>query len=57
MHQKNTVYKYKLQRKSIMKQIQINTHFYLSLILLILKDRFFVFIIFEVRLKFIINNL
>ena len=36
--QKKAVYKYKLQRKPIIKEIQIDEHFHLSL-LLMLKNR------------------
>ena len=35
MHQRNTISKYRLQRKPVMKQIQIDTHFHLSLILML----------------------
>ena len=40
LNQRNTVYKYKLQRKSLIKEIQIDLHFDLPLIL-ILKNPFF----------------
>ena len=40
LHQRNTVYKYSLQRKTIIKEIQIDLHFHLPLIL-ILKSLFF----------------
>ena len=40
LHQRNTVYKYKHQRKPKVKEIQIDLHFDLSLIL-ILKNPFF----------------
>ena len=39
-HQRNTAYKYKLQRKPIVKEIQIDLHFHLLLIL-ILKNSIF----------------
>ena len=34
LNQINTAYKYNLQRKPFMKEMQIDTHFYLSLILM-----------------------
>ena len=40
LNQRNTVDKYKLQRKSLIKEIQIDLHFDLPLIL-ILKNPFF----------------
>ena len=40
LHQRNTVYKYKQQRKPNVKEIQIDLHFHLSLTL-ILKNAFF----------------
>ena len=52
IHQTNIAYKYKLQRKPIMKQIQIDTYFQLSLILM-LKNT----VLFSVELKFLINDL
>ena len=51
MYQRNTVYKYKLQRKPVMLQIQIGTYFHLSLILM-LKNTAFV----HVELKLHIKN-
>ena len=51
LHQRNTVYKYKLQRKLIIKEIQIDLHFHLHLIF-ILKNPIF----FHVELKFLVNN-
>ena len=41
LHQRNTVYKYKLQRKPIVKEIQIDLHFHLSLILILKNPTFF----------------
>ena len=32
LRQRNTVYKYKLQKKPIIKEIQIDTHFHFSLL-------------------------
>ena len=51
-HQRTTVYKYKLHRKPVMKQIQIDTHFHLPLILK-LKNTF----LFHVELNFLIKHL
>ena len=35
LHLRNTVYKYKLQRKSIIKEVQIDLYFHLPLILIL----------------------
>ena len=42
LHQKNIVYKYKVQRKPIVKEMQIDIYFHLSLIFM-LKNAVFLF--------------
>ena len=51
-HQRTIVHKYKLHKKPVMKQIQIDTHFHLPLILQ-LKYTF----LFHVELNFLIKHL
>ena len=51
LHQRNTVYKYKLRRKPIVKEIQIDLHFHLPLILILKKS------IFSCRVKILYQQL
>ena len=43
LHQRNTVYKYKLQRKPITKMIQTDIHFHLPLVLMLKNPIFFMY--------------
>ena len=43
LHQRNAVYQYKLQRKPIVKEMQLDLHFHLPLILILKNPIFFMY--------------